>query len=705
MNTTTSNAPLASLFPPMQTSMLGPTSTTTTSSSTGTGTASKDILDWTSLFAQAAANPTTTTTVHHQPAASNTIFNPAAFFAGSPEGFSAGSPASSRDFGSPLLDFELPFAADNEAALFPPDQASEVDDWMAKFNLFNTATTNGSTSAAASPAPNGSLLSGASALAPTSQSSSSQIDVAAFLRTAALLTAQQHSSLPSSQQSEMSAASQPSAIPALTFSQQQDQAIADVLANSTADLAASQQSLLSHPPSEDDFMPIRGPVHLPAGSAATAVSPAVSPAHSTVPDYISRLHNTSWSNHLASMSESVTSFSQQSSSAHTIGDSQHSSRGASPTPVSSPSAAVNSLATVFVREYARSHAVHDIDVLVRGLRTAGINIADDVLRDIVGPSPLSLGSPASQLGTSPSPQLMQATQTQQSIPLALNANFAMLMSGLGMASQAQSQAHTDTESQSQLSFSQASSVSSLSSLPNGQDPTSYGQPSQSQSTLSQAPSDDGWSSDASWSPYSAPITKTKVAQANQAQQRARSSVSTQHTTAKASILGSPAITTINTYAHTKTPSDGIMTTVWLPSGKRAFSCNVCHKLFDRAFNLRTHADTHKTLEEREKGKRFICPHNKGEADECGKPFARKHDCVRHWKTVHGKAIAGSSSAAAIGKLMVPQPIIKNSKHTHDSFSSGDEDELDDDADTVDHHTDNGDAHEEAPASTDGSSFG
>ncbi|KAE8220022.1 hypothetical protein CF319_g6392 [Tilletia indica] len=655
--------PFASLFPPLQSGATASTSTSTTTK--------EDVLDWSALFAQPTAIPPSNNLNSHPNFTS-------ALFAASPEGLSAGSPASSRDFGSPMLDFELPFAAENEAALFPPEQPSEVADWMAKFNLANShAQPQGQTNTAPQW----------------------QIDMANALRAAAQLTAQQHSS---SQQSAStatdSAFSQSMSIPGTSSSQQQDRAFAQALGNATADLPASQHSMISNTSSEDDFIPIQAPVRLPT---SMSVSPNTA---QTVPDFLDQLNSmqTSWYNPpVSSMADSTGGLSQQSST--TIGGSQLSSRGGSPTPSESPRGAVNSLATVFVREYARSHPVHDTDVLVRGLRLAGIEISDTVLREIVGPSPLSLGSPASHFGQSSasvSPQLGKVSPTTMSA-VNCNANFAMLMSGLGMAGQTQ----TDSELHN---FSQSSSISSLSSVPDVMNlpvATNYEQ-QLSQSSMAQSQSDDGWSSDAScWSPPppSGQVPrKVKVTQPAPSSSRVRSSLSVQRSDAKTDILGSTnATTSINSYLPGGSSSDGIMTTIWLPSGKRAFSCNVCHKHFDRAFNLRTHADTHKTVEEREKGKRFVCPHNHGESDECGKPFARKHDCIRHWKTVHGKAMAGSSSAAAINKLKVPQPIVKDSDREASS-SSGDEDGSSDD-DDGDHTA--GYNEREVSASTGRSSFG
>ncbi|KAL9938860.1 hypothetical protein V8E36_002579 [Tilletia maclaganii] len=677
--------PLAALFPPIQAGIGGAAAMSDNTSASTSPTNTKDAFDWSALFQAASApvGPTSIGTTTIQPA-----YHPANLYAGSPEVNSVGSPASARDFDSPLFDFELPYTSDNAAALFPPEQPGEVADWLSSFNLSGNA-----------PPPSGTVAATTSS-APAVSITSTQMDVADFLRTAAQLTAQQHSSQASSVATDVNRCS------TLTLSQQQDQAMANTLANSSAaDMAASQQSIFSTVSSEDDFAPIRAPVNLASG---VSPSPTVSTAGS-VSDLVNRIDLNTWSTLMAQATNNANSsiFSQESmaSSVQTLGDSQRSSRGASPTinNHSSGAGAVHTLATVFVREYARTHPVHDIDVLVRGLRLAGIEIADDVLRDIVGPSPLSLGSPASQVGNiaaSPSVSaVFSGTTTPAMSAVNSNANYAMLMSGLGVAGSTQS---SEIDTHSRPSFSQSTSVSSLSSLPDfaayAQQHSQQSQQSSQLTNMSQAQSDDGWASDASWTPYTQQVAprKAKVTPSNPVTPRSRSSVSAQHTSAKADILGAATATSISTHHGTGSPStDGLMTKVYTADGKRHFSCNVCHKLFERAYNLRTHYDTHKSAEEREKGKRFICPHD---SDECGKSFARKHDCIRHWRTVHGKAIAGSASATAIGKLKAPNPIIKTAR----SSSSSDEDELDDE----DEGSDSDDtSHEASSASASGSSFG
>ncbi|PWN40810.1 hypothetical protein IE81DRAFT_280920, partial [Ceraceosorus guamensis] len=53
----------------------------------------------------------------------------------------------------------------------------------------------------------------------------------------------------------------------------------------------------------------------------------------------------------------------------------------------------------------------------------------------------------------------------------------------------------------------------------------------------------------------------------------------------------------------------------------------CNKHFDRAYNLKTHRTTHIAADEREKP--FDCPYG-----PCERTFARKHDTMRHYQSVH-----------------------------------------------------------------------
>ncbi|UZJ53806.1 hypothetical protein CBS101457_003126 [Exobasidium rhododendri] len=65
------------------------------------------------------------------------------------------------------------------------------------------------------------------------------------------------------------------------------------------------------------------------------------------------------------------------------------------------SAGINQLAAVFVREYARTHVMNDIDVLLAALRLAGIDVSDDVVNDILAGSSFNSASAASSSVSSP----------------------------------------------------------------------------------------------------------------------------------------------------------------------------------------------------------------------------------------------------------------------------------------------------------------
>jgi hypothetical protein len=58
---------------------------------------------------------------------------------------------------------------------------------------------------------------------------------------------------------------------------------------------------------------------------------------------------------------------------------------------------INQLAAVFVREYARSHPLNDLDVLLRALRVAGIAVSDQVVTEILASTSVK------SISTSPSP--------------------------------------------------------------------------------------------------------------------------------------------------------------------------------------------------------------------------------------------------------------------------------------------------------------
>ncbi|KAH9004314.1 hypothetical protein EDB86DRAFT_2162469 [Lactarius hatsudake] len=62
-----------------------------------------------------------------------------------------------------------------------------------------------------------------------------------------------------------------------------------------------------------------------------------------------------------------------------------------------------------------------------------------------------------------------------------------------------------------------------------------------------------------------------------------------------------------------------------PSPNRAHQCPNCNRAFARAFNLKTHMDTHNP----ERAKPFVCPHS-----SCKRSFSRKHDLQRHRTAIH-----------------------------------------------------------------------
>jgi len=68
-------------------------------------------------------------------------------------------------------------------------------------------------------------------------------------------------------------------------------------------------------------------------------------------------------------------------------------------------------------------------------------------------------------------------------------------------------------------------------------------------------------------------------------------------------------------------------------GGRSHQCPNCSRAFARAFNLKTHLETHNP----ERVKQYICPHS-----SCKRPFSRKHDLQRHRTAIHRDQASTSS---------------------------------------------------------------
>jgi len=59
--------------------------------------------------------------------------------------------------------------------------------------------------------------------------------------------------------------------------------------------------------------------------------------------------------------------------------------------------------------------------------------------------------------------------------------------------------------------------------------------------------------------------------------------------------------------------------------KKKYQCPNCPRAFARAFNLKTHRETHNP----NRSKPHTCPH-----PSCGRSFSRKHDLGRHITAIH-----------------------------------------------------------------------
>jgi uncharacterized Zn-finger protein len=70
----------------------------------------------------------------------------------------------------------------------------------------------------------------------------------------------------------------------------------------------------------------------------------------------------------------------------------------------------------------------------------------------------------------------------------------------------------------------------------------------------------------------------------------------------------------------------------------------CPLAFARAFNLKTHMDTHNP----ERAKPFICPHS-----SCKRSFSRKHDLQRHRTAIHRDQSSSSSVYSDSSRISKP----------------------------------------------------
>ncbi|CAO1616123.1 unnamed protein product [Sympodiomycopsis kandeliae] len=92
----------------------------------------------------------------------------------------------------------------------------------------------------------------------------------------------------------------------------------------------------------------------------------------------------------------------------------------------------------------------------------------------------------------------------------------------------------------------------------------------------------------------------------------------QHHKVKSSVQGS-----VKKAAIGKDSAAAVLPESFWHNGKRMFRCDICHKTFDRAFNLKTHRMIHSDHREYP----FACPFA-----DCNKAFSRKADCNRHTKS-------------------------------------------------------------------------
>ncbi|KAN0134858.1 hypothetical protein V8E53_007232 [Lactarius tabidus] len=77
---------------------------------------------------------------------------------------------------------------------------------------------------------------------------------------------------------------------------------------------------------------------------------------------------------------------------------------------------------------------------------------------------------------------------------------------------------------------------------------------------------------------------------------------------------------------------------------RAHQCPNCNRAFARAFNLKTHMDTHNP----ERAKPFVCPYS-----SCKRSFSRKHDLQRHRTAIHRDQASSSSVYSDSSRISKP----------------------------------------------------
>jgi hypothetical protein len=79
-------------------------------------------------------------------------------------------------------------------------------------------------------------------------------------------------------------------------------------------------------------------------------------------------------------------------------------------------------------------------------------------------------------------------------------------------------------------------------------------------------------------------------------------------------------------------------------GQRPLFISVFFLAFARAFNLKTHLDTH----DPERVKQYVCPHS-----SCKRPFSRKHDLQRHRTAIHRDQASASSVYSDSSRVSKP----------------------------------------------------